>query len=298
MSTDSPPRTPTWPPEQARRLDSLCDRFEASWQQVGPGLAPPRIEDVLHEAADEDRPALLRELIGLEVYYRRQRGEDPGPEEYRQRFPELDSRWLVRTLAGRPDPEATRTVPAAPDPGGPAPAVLDRFELLEEVGFGGFGTVWRARDTRLGRTVALKITNSTLRGSHDQLKRCQREARAAAQLRHPGIVTVHEVADLDGLPVLVCDFVAGGSLRDLARDRRLTAREAAALVAEVAEAVDYAHGMGLVHRDLKPGNILLESADERQRRPAAGHRLRPRPPRGRGGHPHPGGRDPRDARRT
>ena len=153
-----------------------------------------------------------------------------------------------------------RTGPDGRGPNGSLPPALDRFELLEEVGSGGFGTVWRARDTRLGRVVALKVPHQTLRGALGQLERCRREARAAAQLRHPGVVTVHEVAEFDGLPVLVCDFVTGGSLRDLVRSRRLAFREAAALVAEVAEAVDYAHGMGLVHRDLKPANILLEAA--------------------------------------
>src|SRR5262249_15958181 len=78
------------------------------------------------------------------------------------------------------------------------------------------------------------------------------------QLRHPGIVTVHEVQTLEGLPCIVSDFIEGVSLKDLLEVRRLTFREAAELVAQVAEAVDYAHTMKLVHRDLKPANILLE----------------------------------------
>src|SRR5204863_498136 len=153
--------------------------------------------------------------IGLDVYYRRRQGEDPGPEEYRERFPDLDPRSLARVFSRRPNPELTRTGPSARDTAGLLPPALDRFEPLEEVGSGGFGTVWRARDTRLGRVVALKVPHHTLRGSPGQLERCHREARAAAQLRHPGVVTVHEVAEFDGLPVLVCDFVTGGSLRDM-----------------------------------------------------------------------------------
>src|SRR2546430_1962125 len=82
--------------------------------------------------------------------------------------------------------------------------------------------------------------------------------RAAAQLRHPGIVTVHEVVLLEGLPAIVADFIEGVPLKDLLQTRRLTFREAASLVAEVAEALDYAHGLGLVHRDVKPANILLD----------------------------------------
>jgi WD40 repeat protein/serine/threonine protein kinase len=136
---------------------------------------------------------------------------------------------------------------------------LGRFQLLERVGVGGFGAVWRARDTQLDRIVALKIPHAGLAGSADDLERFQREARAAAQLRHPGIVTVHEVQTLEGLPTIVSDFIEGVPLKDLMAVKRLAFREAATLVAEVADALDYAHSMGLVHRDIKPANIMMEA---------------------------------------
>jgi tRNA A-37 threonylcarbamoyl transferase component Bud32 len=140
---------------------------------------------------------------------------------------------------------------------------LGKFQLLERVGLGAFGAVWKARDTELDRVVALKIPHSGLLTSADELERFQREARAAAQLRHPGIVPVHEVATLDGLPTIVADFIHGAPLKELLEVRRLTFREAAALVAEVTEALDYAHTMSLVHRDIKPANIMLEQARAR-----------------------------------
>jgi WD40 repeat protein/serine/threonine protein kinase len=135
---------------------------------------------------------------------------------------------------------------------------LGRFQLLARVGLGAFGAVWRARDTELDRIVALKIPHASLLTSEADLERFHREARAAAQLRHPGIVTVHEVQTLDGLPTIVSDFIEGIPLRALLEVRRLTFRESAALVADVAEAADYAHAMGLVHRDIKPANIMIE----------------------------------------
>jgi serine/threonine protein kinase len=135
---------------------------------------------------------------------------------------------------------------------------LGKFQLLERVGLGAFGAVWRARDTELDRTIALKIPHPGLLSSAEGEERFYREARAAAQLRHPGIVTVHEVATLEGLPAIVEDFIEGVPLRDLLQVRPLTFREAAELVAQLADALDYAHGLGLVHRDIKPGNVMME----------------------------------------
>jgi WD40 repeat protein/tRNA A-37 threonylcarbamoyl transferase component Bud32 len=135
---------------------------------------------------------------------------------------------------------------------------LGKFQLLERVGLGAFGAVWKARDTELDRIVALKIPHTGLLASEEELERFHREARAAAQLRHPGIVTVHEVVTLEGLPSIVADFIEGVTLKNLMEIRPLTFRESAGLMADAAEAVHYAHSLGLVHRDLKPANIMVE----------------------------------------
>ena len=112
----------------------------------------------------------------------------------------------------------------------------------------------------MNRIVALKIPHAHLIESGEDVARFYRGGRAAAQLRHPGIVTVHEVTDLNGLPVLVCDFVTGTSLRDLLAHGRLRAvRDGVKLVAKVADALAYAHSMGAIHRDIKPANIMLDT---------------------------------------
>src|SRR5262249_7016539 len=152
---------------------------------------------------------------------------------------------------------------------------VGKFQLLERVGSGAFGAVWRARDTELARIVALKIPHASLLTSEADLQRFRREARAAAQLRHPGIVTVHEVQMLDGLPSIVADFIKGVPLKDLLEARRLTFREAATVIAEVADALDYAHARGLVHRDIKPANIMMESVAKDARAAATDDGLKP-----------------------
>ena len=156
--------------------------------------------------------------------------------------------------------------------------------MLEQLGRGTFGTVYKARDPELERVVAIKVPRAGSFATPEEEERFLREARAAAQLSHPGIVPVQEIAHDRGLPYLVSEYVEGLTLADLLTGRRPAFREAAELVAAVADALDYAHRRQVIHRDVKPSNILIDA-----RRPAARHGLRPGPPRR--------GRDHDDARR-
>jgi predicted negative regulator of RcsB-dependent stress response len=135
---------------------------------------------------------------------------------------------------------------------------VGKFVLLDELGSGGFGTVWRARDGELDRLVAIKLPHAGRFSSPQDQERFLREGRNAARLRHTNIVSVHEAARHEGLPYLVTDFVAGVNLADYLSGRRLTFRESAELAAQVSDALAYAHGLGVVHRDVKPSNIMLE----------------------------------------
>jgi tetratricopeptide (TPR) repeat protein len=143
----------------------------------------------------------------------------------------------------------------------PTLSTMGRFELIERVGFGAFGTVWKARDKELDRTVAVKIPRQGGMSPEEQEK-FFREARAAAQLRHPNIVSVHEVGRDGDSVYIVSDFVHGVTLGDWLTGQQFTAREAAGLCAKVADALHHAHEHGVVHRDLKPANIMIDGNGE------------------------------------
>lgn len=131
------------------------------------------------------------------------------------------------------------------------------YEVLSEIARGGMGVVYRARQTRLNRVVAVKMILQGQLASDGDIQRFYSEAEAAARLEHPGIVPIYEVGEHDGQHYFSMGFVDGESLADRVRRGPLAAREAASLVRDVAEAIEYAHQHGIVHRDLKPGNILL-----------------------------------------
>lgn len=142
------------------------------------------------------------------------------------------------------------------------PRVFGNYELLEEIAHGGMGIVYRARQRGLNREVALKLLLSGAFASADFVRRFRREAAAAASLRHPNIVGVYEVGEVDGQPFLAMEYVAGRTLSEMVRERPLPPRVAARYIATVAEAIQHAHDHGLLHRDLKPSNVLVDQADQ------------------------------------
>src|SRR5262249_52688341 len=162
------------------------------------------------------------------------------------------------------DPAATQSakpvIPAHPAlPPGPIPG----YELLEPLGEGGMGIVYRARQVKLNRVVALKILRAGHAAGRKELIRFLAQAGAVAAVRHPHVIHVYEFGEADGRPFLAMEYLAGGSLADrLKSSGPLDPTAAAELVATLADAVQAAHDQGIVHRDLKPENVLYDAAGE------------------------------------
>ena len=137
----------------------------------------------------------------------------------------------------------------------PVGAKLGHYEILALIGVGGMGEVYRARDTKLQRTVAIKFLSADVADVAAR-RRFQREAQMASSLNHPNIVTVHDVGEHAGLQYLVAEFVDGGTLKDWVKEER-SWRQAVELLAGVADGLATAHAAGILHRDIKPANILV-----------------------------------------
>jgi len=136
------------------------------------------------------------------------------------------------------------------------------YELLEEIARGGMGVVYKARQVSLNRLVAVKMILSGELAGQEAVERFRREAEAAAQLQHPNIVAVHEVGEHAGQQYFSMDYVAGPNLAALVGSKPLAAQRAARYVEQIAQAIEYAHGQGVLHRDLKPSNVLIDPLDQ------------------------------------
>ena len=179
---------------------------------------------------------------------------------------ELRELWgavmLANAVGSQVDKPNLPTTPVTPALALELPYSFGDYELLEEVGRGGMGVVFRARQQSLGREVAVKMLLRGKFASHADQVRFQAEAEAAAGLNHPNIVPVYEVGEYEGKNFFSMKYVAGRTLSQQLKSGPLSPRQSAKLLAKVAGAIDFAHRQGVLHRDLKPSNILIDEEGE------------------------------------
>jgi tetratricopeptide (TPR) repeat protein/tRNA A-37 threonylcarbamoyl transferase component Bud32 len=212
-----------------------------------------------------DAQAIL-DLIYQEIVLREEAGESPQLEEYVRRFPELAAELelqfeLERAIQDEPtaggDEHPTTLGGAGPRPAPTIAPVLPGYQILGELGRGGMGVVYKARQLRLNRIVALKMILAGDYAPAETIVRFMAEAESIARVHHPHIVQIFAYGDHDGRPYFEMEYVDGGSLADRLGGKPWPLRDAAGLVETLARAIHAAHALGVVHRDLKPANILL-----------------------------------------
>ena len=211
-------------------------------------------------------PQAMLDLIYNEIVLREELGESPRLEDYLSRFPELASELELQfelegaiqsESSARGGGDVTIVFGHSPAPNPTVVPAVSGYEIFGELGRGGMGVVYKARQLRLNRIVALKMILAGDHASPESTLRFMAEAESIARLHHPHIVQIFAYGDCGGRPYIEMEYVAGGSLSDRLGGTPLPLHDAARLVETLARAIHEAHRMGIVHRDLKPANILL-----------------------------------------
>lgn len=231
------------------RIDNLCADFERQWRTN----ETPSIESVLaRDVSPVERDVLLAELIVLDIDYRRRRGETPTEREYVDRFPEN-----AKAISDALKEGDKRAAAFEPPTIARLAELFPALQIIEFIGAGGMGAVYKARQEGLDRVVALKILPEEFGHDVKFALRFTREARTLARLNHPNIVSVYEFGNVEETYYFLMEYVDGSNLREIVEARQLTPEHALTIVPHLCDALQYAHDKGVVHRDIKPDNILM-----------------------------------------
>ncbi len=241
------------PPDFTQLIDRLADEFEEEFKAGN----KPQIEDYL-KSWPEIRAALLRELLFLEIEMKQAAGEQLVKQDYLDRFPgdcEIADIVLPQLVLDETHETDNANIPAK---SAAVPRMIGRYFIERELGSGGFGVVYLAQDSELDRSVALKVPRLDRFHSNEDVAIFTSEARVAAQLKHPSLVTVFDIQVENGQPYIVQEFIDGENLATIIRDEGpLPLAAAALIVIDVAEGLQHVHANGYQHLDVKPQNIMI-----------------------------------------
>lgn len=245
-------------------LDPLLSRQSHAWAKGN----RPTVEELLTGSPVANDPDAVLDLIYNEILLREAQGEAPDLAEYIERYPnlrtELELQFVVHRavegdgLEDTPRMEAGETIPDEATPAKERPLQLE-YEMLELLGRGGMGVVYKARHRTLRRMVALKTFEPTRNPTERERLRFRAEAEAVARFDHPNIIRIYEVDEWEGKPYLALELADGGTLGQRLQLYTYAPRDAAVLIETLARAVAHAHKHGVIHRDLKPANVLFAS---------------------------------------
>lgn len=268
----------------ADRVDSSCDQFEARWGS-DQSLS---IEDVLADFDSDDTEAALSELVAVELELRFRRGETLSVDEYANRFPQhrdlisrlfsevLDDLMITQAAAGHgsssssdqgrlettagSDQQNRSSRPPQQGDSATLPVSIGKYRVVEALGRGGQASVYRAVHPQLGRDVVIKYCHTGQVSDPAAREALQSEGRVLSELAHPNLAKVYDFDFDNGRAYLVMEYVRGLNLAQYARQNTLSASDSTTIVRQIAEALAYVHSHGVLHLDIKPQNILIDSS--------------------------------------
>ena len=235
------------------RIDDLCANFERAWRS---GERPHIQSLVPQDIATAERDVLLAELIFLDIDYRRRRGEIPTKQDYLEQLQE-SSPAIQDAIEEALHEGGKRAGGFAPPSVARLSECFPALEIIELIGAGGMGAVYKARQSGLDRLVALKILPEEFAHDVKFALRFTREARTLAKLSHPNIVSVYEFGHISDTYYFLMEYIEGSTLREVVKAGHLDPKHALAIVPHLCDALQYAHDKGIIHRDIKPENILI-----------------------------------------